>query len=92
VYNQTDAREIEIRIARERFYGVVRERLEGLDIEFFELMLQGAESKEYVIAVERQGSFSDPDTEAKNRKPRVHRNLKAIAKEMGYELEDLMRG
>jgi hypothetical protein len=92
VYNQTDAREIEIRIARERFYAVVRERLKGLDLEFFELMLQGAESKEYVMAVERQGSFSDPDTKAKNRKPRVHRNLKAIAKEMGYELEDLMRG
>jgi hypothetical protein len=92
VYNQTDAREIEIRIARQRFYVVVRERLQGLDKELFELMLQGAESKEYVKAVERGGSFSDPDAEAKNRKARVHRSLRAIAKEMDYELEDLMRG
>jgi hypothetical protein len=92
VYNQTDAREIEIHIARERFYGIAREKLQGLDREFFELMLQGAESDEYVRAVERDGSFPEPDVEAKNRKPRVYRRLKDIADEMGYELKDLMKG
>jgi hypothetical protein len=92
VYNQTDKREIEIQIARKRFYGLARERLQGLDREFFELMLQGAESNEYVRAVERDGSFPAPDIEAKNRKPRVHRRLKDIADEISYKLEDLMEG
>lgn len=92
VYNQTDAREIEVQIARERFYSVARERLQGLDREFFELMLQGAESNEYVRVVESDGSFPESDVEAKNRKPRVHRRLKDIANEIGYKLEDLMKG
>jgi hypothetical protein len=92
VYNQTDAREIENQIAREKFYSVARERLQGLDRVFFELMLQGAKSNEFVRAVERDGSFPEPDAEAKNRKPRIHRRLKDIADEMGYELEDLMKG
>src|ERR1044071_7401989 len=93
VYNQEDTEDIEvkidIRIAREKFYTVARERLQALDREFFELMLQGAESADYVNAVKREGSFIKPDVEAKNRKPRVHRKLKDIAEELGYKLDDL---
>ena len=95
VYNQERAGNIEvkidIRIARERFYTAAREKLQGLDREFFELMLQGAVSSDYVNAVKREGSFLDPDIEAKNRKPRVHRKLKDLAEELGYELGDLLK-
>lgn len=90
-YNQTEAKNIEVRIAREDFYRTVREKLQGLDREFFELEIQGAESGDYVAAVEREGTFSDPEAEAKNRRARVRRALKKIAEDMGFEADDFTK-
>lgn len=90
-YNQTEAKDIEVRIAREDFYRTVREKLQGLDREFFELEIQGAEWSDYVGAVEREGAFSNPEAEAKNRRARVRRALKKIAEDMGFEADDFTK-
>ena len=91
VYNNIDVEKIEIEIAREKFFKTARERLKTLDREFFELMLQDAELEAYTQALEHAGLFTDPAKEIKNRKRRVHRNLKAIADELSYSLEDLLK-
>jgi ribosomal protein L25 (general stress protein Ctc) len=91
VYNSTEARDLEIRISREDFFHAVREQLQGLDKEFFELELRGAESDDFVQAVERHGSFQDSESEAKNRRGRVRRALKKIAEGLGLTLEDLWK-
>lgn len=91
VYNQAEAKDIEVRIAREDFYRTAREKLEGLDREFFELEIQGAEWDDYVRAVEREGSFPNPDAEAKNRRARLRRALKKIAEDMGFEVDDFSK-
>lgn len=89
VYNEVDSTDLDRRIMRERFYEKVGNTLRGADKSFFDLMKQGAEPIQYVKLMERDG-YANPESEAKNRKARVHRKIKEIAQEMDINLQDIM--
>ncbi|MDX6577329.1 MAG: hypothetical protein QOE96_3282 [Blastocatellia bacterium] len=89
VYNSIDPTDLNYRIMRERFYETVANTLTGTDKSFFDLMRQGAESIEFVKQL-RDAGYENPESEAKNRKARVQRRLRDIAKSMGIELQDVM--
>jgi hypothetical protein len=90
-YNQLSTLELEARIVQERFSSKVIERLDGVEKEGLKLMLQ-EESKQdaYIEILIRHGFVMNPAGEVKNFKERLKRKVKAIARELGYESEELL--
>ena len=90
-YNSLDTAELEQRIERDQFFGAVMIRLEGAEREFLRLILEGEKQQEaFAQVLARYGSVKHPAREVKNTKARLLRKLQALARELGYEADDLM--
>jgi DNA-directed RNA polymerase specialized sigma subunit len=91
-YNGTDAAELDQSIERNQFFGAAMKRLEGAEKEFLCLMLQGEKQQDvFVQLLARYGSVKHPGREIKNMKAKLLRKLQALASEMGYEADNLIR-
>ncbi len=90
-YNQLSTLELEARIVQERFFSKVIERLDGVEKEGLKLMLQEESNQDaYIEILIRHGFVMNPAGEVKNFKERLKRKVKAIARELGYESEELL--
>jgi DNA-directed RNA polymerase specialized sigma24 family protein len=90
-YNQLSTTEIEAHIVQERFFSKVMERLDDAEQEGLKLMLQEESGQDaYVAILTRYGSVMNPAGEVKNFKERLKRKVRIIARELGYESEDLL--
>jgi hypothetical protein len=90
-YNSMDTAELELSIERHEFFGAAMKRLEGAEKEFLRLILQGEKQQEaFVKVLARYGPIKHPGREIKNLKARLLRKLQALARELGYEADDLM--
>jgi hypothetical protein len=90
-YNNLDTVELEQRIERDQFFGAAMIRLEDAEREFLRLILQGEkQQKVFVQVLARYGSIKHPEREVKNTKARLLRKLQALARELGYEADDLL--
>jgi hypothetical protein len=91
VYNSSNTEEIDNRLARDQFFSGVKERLDNVELEVLELMLQGEKSQdEYLLVLQRHQSVTDPAADVKNFKERLKRKVKTIADELGYDKQDLL--
>ena len=92
-YNRLSTANLDTRIVQERFFNKVMERLDDAEQEGLNLMLQEELSQDaYVAVLMRRGPVLDPAGEVKNFKERLKRKVKTIARELGYEREDLLEG
>jgi DNA-directed RNA polymerase specialized sigma subunit len=91
-YNRIDTVELDQRIERDQFFGAAMKRLEGAEKEFLRFMLQGEkQSCVFAQVLARYGPVNHPGQEVKNVKAKLLRKLQALANEMGYEADDLIR-
>lgn len=91
-YNSIDTVELNQRIERDQFFGAAMKRLEDSEKEFMRLMLQGEKRQDiFIQALARSGAVEYAARDIKNVKARLLRKLQALAVEMGYEANDLIR-
>ena len=91
-YNSIDTAELEQRIERDQFFGAAMLRLESAEKEFLRLILHGEKQQEsFAQVLARYGPIEHPGREIKNVKAKLLRKLQALANEMGYEADDLIR-
>jgi len=90
-YHPLSTKEIEVHIIQKRFFSKVMERLDDVEQEGLKLLLQEESGQDaYVAILTRYGSVTNPAGEVKNFKERLKRKVKTIARELGYESEDLL--
>lgn len=88
-YNQSVTEEL--RITQQQFFSAAMTRLDSAEKEFLEQMLQGEKRQEVFVSIlARYGFVTDPLAGVKSMKERLKRKLKAIARELEYEAEDLL--
>jgi hypothetical protein len=91
LYNPSNTEEIDNRLARDQFFDEVKGRLDNVEREVLELMLQGEKSQdEYLLVLRRHQSVTDQTEDVKNFKARLTRKVKTIANELGYDGQDLL--
>lgn len=91
MYNQIESVEIHQRIERDQFFGEAMKRLEGAEQDFLRLMLAGEKQTEgFAQALTRYSAVTHPAREVKNMKAIVLHKLQALARDLGYEADDLM--
>jgi hypothetical protein len=91
-YNSTDAVELDQSIERDQFFGAAMKRLEGAEKEFLRLMLQGEKQQDaFVQVLARYGLVKQRGREIKNVKAKLLRKLQALASEMSYEADNLIK-
>ena len=91
-YNSIDAVELDQSIERDQFFGAAMKRLEGAEKEFLRLMLQGEKQQDaFVQVLACYGPVKHRGREIKNMKAKLLRKLQALASEMGYEADDLIK-
>jgi hypothetical protein len=91
LYNSSNTEEIDNRLARDQFFDEVKGRLDNVEREVLELMLQGEKSQdEYLLVLRRHQSVTDQTEDVKNFKARLIRKVKTIANELGYDGQDLL--
>lgn len=91
-YNGTSTVDINTRLARDIFFQDAALLLEAHERDFLELMRRGEKHQQAFVAVlDHHGqSTTDPEHDVKNAKERLIRKLKTLAKDQGYELQDLL--
>ena len=91
-YNSMDTAELDRSIERDQFFGAAMKWLEDAEKEFLQLILQGEKQQDaFVRVLARYGPVKYPGREVKNMKAKLLRKLQALASEMGYEADDLIR-
>lgn len=91
VYNRIESVETDRRIERDKFFSEAMKRLEGVEMEFLRLMLEGeSQTEAFAKILARFGPVRNPANEVKNSKARLYRKLQAIADDQGYKADDLI--
>jgi DNA-directed RNA polymerase specialized sigma subunit len=91
MYNQIDSVEIHYQIERDQFFSEAMKRLVGAEKDFLKLMLEGEKQIEvFAQALAQYGAITNPAREVKNTKAVMLRKLQTLARDLGYEADDLM--
>lgn len=79
------------RITREQFFQEATRTMNDVEREFLELMRQGEKNEEvYAEVLARHSLVVTPNHEVRNLKVRLQRRLRTLARDMGYELRDVV--